>query len=202
MHKEEFDKQLIGNVNKVFTTLKITYPAWYEKHYGDQKSERLAKRIWITGIRTLTTAQVDQGLQRMVIESEYPPKLKDFIALCIATDNLPNLEVAWYEALNSSYSHPVVKIAAQLTGVFELRRSGYDNSSLKRRFEYYLSQVLKRFTEGKALTDVATALETTPLLERVEQEAEQRVMERIKEQGIDLQNAREQCLAMLGIKRS
>lgn len=182
--------------------MKITYPAWYEKYYGDQKSERLAKRIWITGIKTLTNAQVDHGLQRMVIESEYPPKLKDFIALCTGTDDLPNLEVAWYEALSSSYSHPVVKIAAQLTGIFELRRSGYDNSSLKRRFEYYLSQVVKRFIEGKTLTEVAAALETTPLLVRVEQEAEQRVMERIKEQGINLHNAREQCLAKLGIKRS
>jgi len=198
---EQLSSELIRNVNKVFTTLKVTYPAWYEKYFGDQKSEQLAKRVWMTGIKTLTTKQVDTGLQKMVIESDYPPKLKDFIALCTRLDELPTLDIAWHEALQGIYSHQVVKVAAKLTGINELRQASYDNFLLKKRFEYYLAQVINKFRKGEELTHVVTALEQRPLLEKVEQQAEQRVMERIKAQGITLTNARAKCLAMLGIKR-
>lgn len=56
---ETLNKHIVANVNKVFTTLKITFPVWYEKYYGDEKSEQLAKRIWLMGIKKLTNEQVN-----------------------------------------------------------------------------------------------------------------------------------------------
>lgn len=199
---ETLNKHIVANVNKVFTTLKITFPVWYEKYYGDQKSEQLAKRIWLMGIKKLTNEQVNKGLQRMVVESDFPPKLKDFIRLCLQLDLLPSLEVAWHEALTGNYSHNVVKVAAQLTGCFELRRATYDNQVLKKRFEYYFSLVINQFTKGELLDEAMVAIEQPDWLEKLEHQAEQRVIERIKKQGINAQNARDKCFLILGKRRS
>ena len=182
---ETLNKHIVANVNKVFTTLKITFPVWYEKYYGDEKSEQLAKRIWLMGIKKLTNEQVNKGLQRMVVESDFPPKLKDFIRLCLQLDLLPSLEVAWHEALTGNYSHKVVKVAAQLTGCFELRRATYD-----------------QFTKGELLDEAMVAIEQPDWLEKLEHQAEQRVIERIKKQGINAQNARDKCFLILGKRRS
>lgn len=196
------EKEAVANVNKVFTTLKITFPAWYEKYYGNQKSEQLAKRIWLTGIRKLTNEQVNEGLQRMIMESDFPPKLKDFMSLSLKLDLLPSLEVAWHEALIGNYSHQVVKKAAQLTGVYELRRATYDDQVLKKRFEYYFSQIISQVVKGESITEVRMALDHSSWLDKLEQEAEQGILERIKEQGITVQNARDKCFLILGKARS
>lgn len=191
------------NVNKVFTTIRATYPAWYEKYYRDQKSEQVAKRIWLTGIKELTTNQVNNGLHRMVLECEFPPKLKEFMQLSKRVDGLACLDLAWGEALIGRYSHPVIKAAAELTGIFELKQASYDNLSLKKRFEYYFVQVTENFTKGNPLKEVEKKLNNTAdcILKAIEQQLEERVKQRIKQQGINEQNARATCLALLGIKR-
>lgn len=200
----ETTKEMMLNVNKVFTTLHISYPAWYEKYYANKKSEQLAKRIWLTGIRTLTATQVDKGLQRMVLEYSFPPKLKEFISLCKRVDGLVSADMAWEEALLARYSHEIVKVAAYLTGINELKQASHDNAGLRKRFEFYFNQVTDNFIKGKALQNVAKLkqIQADELLCKVELEAEQRVKARIEQQGIDKQNARASCLALLGIKHS
>lgn len=193
----------MSNVNKVFATKRATYPAWYEKYYRDQKSEHAAKRIWLTGIKELTTEQVEQGLQRMVVEYEFPPKLKEFIQLCKQIDGLACLDIAWGEALLGRYSHPIIKATAELTGLYELKQASYDNYSLKKRFEHYFAKVSENFTQGKPLKEVTKEIAdtTNQLLEAAEEQSKKRVLQRVKQQGINQQNAREICLALLGIKR-
>ena len=204
MAEPETTREMMLNVNKVFTTLHICYPAWYEKYYPNKKNEQLAKRIWLTGIRSLTVEQVDRGLQRMVLEYVFPPKLKEFIALCKRVDGLVSVEMAWQEALLGRYSHEVVKIAAHLTGTNELKQASHDNAGLKKRFEFYFNQVSENFVQGKVLAKVGQLNheQIDDLLSKVELQAEQRVRARIKSQGIDTQNARESCLALLGIRHS
>lgn len=46
------------------------------------------------------------------------------------------------------------------------------------------------------------AIEQPDWLEKLEHQAEQRVIERIKKQGINAQNARDKCFLILGKRRS
>lgn len=92
---EKITDEMVANVNKVFTTIHISYPAWYEKYYSTSKIEHQAKRIWLAGIKLLTTEQVVQGLKLMVMECDFPPRLKEFISLCQRVDGLVDIELAW-----------------------------------------------------------------------------------------------------------
>lgn len=199
---EQFESnELLANVNKIFTTLRISYPAWYEKYYGEKVNEKLAKRIWTTGIKSLTTQQINKGLQRLVTDCEYPPNLHTFLKLCSDMKDVPSLEVAWGQALVGQFGHLLVKKAAQQTGQFELQRSGYENVGLKKRFAYFYLQLVESAMAGLPLTEISQALEQqTNLLTKTEQASEKNVEQRIQQQGIDRRNARAQCLALLGIK--
>lgn len=203
MDSNHYPPEAVTNVNRVFTTLRVTYPAWYEKYYGQQKTEQLAKRIWLTGMIGLTEQQINQGLQRMVLECDFPPKLKDFVALCKRVEGVPSLQTAWAEALMGRYTHPITRVAAALTGIFELRSASYENNGLKARFEHYFEQVVENYAQGKPLKTVQpNAVSESNLLAQVEQQATKQIVARIKQQGIHPTQARAQCLAMLGIKRS
>lgn len=200
---EGIDEEMVINVNKIFATIHASYPAWYEKYYATQKSERQAKRIWLEGVKRLTDEQVVQGLKRMVMECDFPPRLKEFMELCQRVDGLVDMELAWCEALIGRYSHPVVKVTAELTGLFELRHASYESMSLKKRFEFYFVKVRDNYSQNKPLREVAKWHHSNEdsLLVKIERQAEERINERIKRQGIDVKSARQDCLTLLGIKR-
>lgn len=201
--RERVTDEMVINVNKIFATIHASYPAWYEKYYATHKSERQAKRIWLEGVKLLTDEQVVQGLKRMVMECDFPPRLKEFMELCQRVDGLVDMDLAWCEALIGRYSHPVVKVTAELTGLFELRHANYESMSLKKRFEFYFVKVRDNYSQNKPLKEVTKWNNSNDdsLLIKIEQQAEQRVNERIKQQGIDIKSARQNCLTLLGIKR-
>lgn len=204
----EMDQRARSAVNRVFATLKTSYPAWYEKHYGAAEAERLAKRVWITGVRTLTDEQVNRGLQRMVLDSEYPPTLHVFIAMCRHIEGLPDPIVAWMEALRGQYSHEAVEVAARLTGVFDLRQSRPSDRSLQQQFERHYDIVRRRLQHGEPLDGaVATGIghdSQKTEAELAQEHAEQLLHKRIEEQGIPRAGgeARKLLLARLGLSRN
>lgn len=150
----EITDEMMMNVNKIFATIHVSYPAWYEKYYATAKSEHQAKRIWLAGIKLLTTEQVIIGLQRMVMECDFPPRLKEFMELCRRIEGLVDIDLAWCEALIGRYSHPVIKVAAQLTGIFELKQASYESVALKKQFAYYFFRVRDNFSQKKPLKEV------------------------------------------------
>lgn len=185
----ELDAQARRAVKRVFATLKTSYPAWYEKHYGERRAETLAKRVWLTGIKHLSDMQVDRGLQRMVLDQDFPPSLKEFLRLCRKIDGLPSAEGAWYEALEQRYSHKVVKVAAELTGLFELRRAQYGDKRLRAEFEHNYAVVVRRLEAGEPLDGkVAKAIghdSQKSELQRADELAEQQLLHRMQAQGLD-----------------
>ncbi|WP_312380518.1 replication protein P [Pseudomonas oryzihabitans] len=203
----DLDAQARRAVKRVFATLKTSYPAWYEKHYGHPDAERLAKRVWMTGVKTLTDEQVDRGLQRMVLDSDFPPSLKEFVRLCCKVDGLPTAADAWHQALAADYRFEAVKVAAKLTGTYELRRAGHGDVPLKAVFERNYAIVLRRMENGEPLGGkVPMALchdgSKSPL-DAANDDAERQLQERMRAQGIpnDPKQARAMLLAKMGIRR-
>lgn len=138
-------------VRRVFATLKTAFPAWYEKHYGDQKAEQLARRVWMTVIKDLGDEAVNRGLQRMVVECKFPPSPSDFLDLCKFVSDLPCEAQAWDEALRGVYSHKAVKIAAEATSTFDLKSATHSDKALKQRFERNYAIVFRRAQTGQPL---------------------------------------------------
>lgn len=194
-------------VRRVFATLKTAFPAWYEKHYGNEKAEQLARRVWMTAIQELGDDAVNRGLQRMVLECKFPPSPSDFMDLCKRVDDLPTEAQAWDEALRGTYSHKAVKIAAEATSTFDLRAGTHNDKALKQRFERNYAIVMRRAQTGQNLEgriskgighDSMRPREQVQL-EYSRQEAD-RIVE-VLEIPKDPQACRAQLLATLGIRR-
>lgn len=138
-------------VRRIFTTLKITFPAWYEKHYGEKRAEQLARRVWRETILELGDAAVDRGLHRMVKECKFPPSPSDFLDLCRRVDSMPSAQDAWCEALMGKYSHDAVRVAAEATGTFDLRTATGNEKALYQRFERNYAIVQRRAENAQPL---------------------------------------------------
>ncbi len=201
------DQEARSAVRRVFTTLKISFPAWYEKHYGDKRAETLARRVWMLAIQELGDDAVDRGLQRMVLECKFPPSPSDFMDLCKRVDDLPSEAQAWDEALRGTYSHKSVKIAAEATSTFDLRAGTHSDKALKQRFERNYAIVMRRAQTGQPLEGrIAKGLGHDSMrpreqvqLEHSRQEAD-RIVD-VLEIPKDPKTCRAMLLAKLGIRR-
>lgn len=201
------EQQVRRAVRRVFATLKLTFPAWYEKHYGDVKAESLARRVWMTAVQELGDEAVDRGLQRMVLECKFPPSPSDFMDLCKPTSDLPSEAQAWDEALRGTYTHKAVKIAAEATSTFDLRAGNYNDKALRQRFERNYAIVMRRAQTGQPLEGrIAKGLSHDSMrpreqvqLEHSRQEAD-RIVD-VLEIPKDPNACRALLLAKLGIRR-
>ena len=201
------DQEARSAVRRVFTTLKISFPAWYEKHYGDKRAETLARRVWMLAIQELGDDAVDRGLQRMVLECKFPPSPSDFMDLCKRVDDLPSEAQAWDEALRGTYSHKAVKIAAEATSTFDLRAGTHSDKALKQRFERNYAIVMRRAQTGQNLEGrIAKGLghDSMRPREQIQLEHSRKVADdlvAILEIPKDPQSCRALLLAKLGIRR-
>lgn len=194
-------------MRRVFTTLKISFPAWYEKHYGDKRAETLARRVWMLAIQELGDDAVDRGLQRMVLECKFPPSPSDFMDLCKRVDDLPSEAQAWDEALRGTYSHKAVKIAAEATSTFDLRAGTHSDKALKQRFERNYAIVMRRAQTGQNLEGrIAKGLghDSMRPREQIQLEHSRKVADELVatlEIPTDPKSCRALLLAKLGIRR-
>ena len=201
------DQEARSAVRRVFTTLKISFPAWYEKHYGDKRAETLARRVWMLAIQELGDDAVDRGLQRMVLECKFPPSPSDFMDLCKRVDDLPSEAQAWDEALRGTYSHKAVKIAAEATSTFDLRAGMHSDKALKQRFERNYAIVMRRAQTGQNLEGrIAKGLghDSMRPREQVQLEHSRKVADELVatlEIPTDPKSCRALLLAKLGIRR-
>lgn len=194
-------------VRRVFATLKTAFPAWYEKHYGNEKAEQLARRVWMTAIQELGDEAVNRGLQRMVLECKFPPSPSDFMDLCKRVDDLPTEAQAWDEALRGTYSHKAVKIAAEATSTFDLKSATHNDKALRQRFERNYAIVVRRAQTGQSLEGrIAKGLghDSTRPREQVQLEHSRKQADElvaILEIPKDPKSCRAMLLAKVGIRR-
>ncbi|WP_341959219.1 replication protein P [Pseudomonas sp. RC10] len=139
-------------VRRVFATLKTAFPAWYEKHYGDQKAEQMARRVWLSVIKDFGDEAINRGLHRMVQECKFPPAPSDFADMCKRVDDLPTTGEAWDQALTGKYLHEAVRVAAIATSTFDLKTAKQGDKALFQRFERNYAIVLRRAQTGQPLT--------------------------------------------------
>ncbi|MDH0639073.1 hypothetical protein N5D52_19235 [Pseudomonas sp. GD03860] len=199
------EQALRDAVRRIFTTLKITFPAWYEKHYGDERAEKLARRVWRETISDLNDEVVDRGLHRMVKECKFPPAPSDFLELCKRVDDMPSVQDAWWEALSGKYTHEAVRIAAEQTGTFDLRAATGKEKALYQQFERNYAIVLRRAENAQPLDGkINRGIEHDSGMKAQLAKSHQEARDLIAAQNIptDGKQARALLLAKLGIRRT
>lgn len=197
-------------VNELFRRLRGIFPAWRQA-WPSTEALDAAKAEWIkefaaVGIRTLE--QIEFGVQKCrKMSKPFAPSVGEFISMCTPSAEdfgLPTAADAWMEALIGTYSHDGVRIAANETGIFDLRAAKQDDKSLRARFDRAYAIVIRRAQEGqpldgKILTGIGHDSQKTAF-ELANELADQQTQARIIQQGIpaDGKSARALLLAKFG----
>ncbi|WP_223535325.1 replication protein P [Pseudomonas sp. GL-B-16] len=200
-------------VNDLFRRLRGIFPAWRQA-WPSTEALDAAKAEWIKefaaeGIRTLE--QIEFGIQKCrKLKKPFAPSVGEFIAMCVPSPEdfgMPVAADAWLEALMGTYSHEAVKLAAEATGLFDLRAAKQEDKGLRARFDRNYEVILRRAQAGQPLGGkIATGIghdgQKTEL-ELAEAFASQRQARLLEVQAIPCSGsaARAQLLARLNIKR-
>lgn len=204
--------ETVDVVNDLFRRLRGIFPAWRQA-WPSTEALDAAKAEWIKefadeGIRTLE--QIEFGIQKCrKLKKPFAPSVGEFIAMCVAGPEdfgMPVATDAWLEALMGAYSHEAVKIAAEATGLFDLRAAKQEDEGLRARFDRNYEVILRRAQagqplDGKIATGIGHDSQKTEL-ELAEEFASQRQARLLSVQGIPSTGAaaRAQLMAKFGRK--
>lgn len=197
-------------VEKIFRQLQAIFPAW-KQAWPDEASKNTAMRSWTKGFIDAGLNDIDQvryGIEECRRSgSPFAPSIGQFIGWCTPGPErfgMPTSADAWMEALMGTYSHDGVRIAANETGIFDLRAAKQDDKSLRARFDRAYAIVIRRAQEGqpldgKILTGIGHDSQKTAF-ELANELADQQTQARILQQGIpaDGKSARALLLAKFG----
>lgn len=204
--------ETVDVVNDLFRRLRGIFPAWRQA-WPSTEALDAAKAEWIKefadeGIRTLE--QIEFGIQKCrKLKKPFAPSVGEFIAMCVAGPEdfgMPVATDAWLEALMGAYSHEAVKIAAEATGLFDLRAAKQEDKGLRARFDRNYEVILRRAQagqplDGKIATGIGHDSQKTEL-ELAEEFASQSQARLLSVQGIPSTGAaaRAQLMAKFGRK--
>ena len=199
-------------VNDLFRRLRGIFPAWRQA-WPSTEALDAAKSEWIKefaaeGIRTLE--QIEFGIQKCrKSKKPFAPSVGEFIAMCIPSPEdfgMPTAAGAWVEALMGVYSHEAVKLAAEATGLFDLRAAKQEDKGLRVRFDRNYEVILRRAQAGQPLGgNIVAGIghdSQKSELELAEEFANQRQVRLLEVQAIPCSGAaaRAQLLARFGKK--
>ena len=202
--------QTVEVVNDLFRRLRGIFPAWRQA-WPSTEALDAAKAEWIKefadeGIRTLE--QIEFGIQKCrKLKKPFAPSVGEFIAMCVPGPEdfgMPAAADAWIEALMTTYSHEAVKLAAEATGLFDLRGAKQEDKGLRARFDRNYEIILRRAQMGQPLDGkIATGIGHDGKksdFELANELADQQTQARILQQGIptDGKSARALLLAKFG----
>ncbi|WP_429540132.1 replication protein P [Pseudomonas fluorescens] len=197
-------------VEKIFRQLQAIFPAW-KQAWPDEASKNTAMRSWTKGFIDAGINDLDQvryGIEECRRSgSPFAPSIGQFIGWCTPGPErfgMPVAADAWMEALMGTYSHEGVRIAANETGIFDLRAAKQEDKGLRARFDRNYAIVIRRAQEGqpldgKILAGIGHDSQKTAF-ERANELADQQTQARILQQGIpaDGKSARALLLAKFG----
>ncbi|MER2016752.1 replication protein P [Pseudomonas simiae] len=204
--------QTVEVVNDLFRRLRGIFPAWRQA-WPSTEALDAAKAEWIkefadAGIRTLE--QIEFGIQKCrKLKKPFAPSVGEFISMCAPGPEdfgMPAIGDAWIEALMTTYSHEAVKLAAEATGLFDLRGARQEDKGLRARFDRNYEIILRRAQamqplDGQIATGIGHDSQKTEF-ELANELADQQTQARILQQGIpsDGMSARAQLMAKFGKK--
>lgn len=181
--------------------------------YGEDPLETWAKRLG-----SFSKEEIAIGVNACANSTmQWPPSLPDFCGLCqpdAAELGLPDNTSAFLEAMRQShapddyiFSHEAVRLAGAAVGWYDMQRCIPSEESLKQRFQSAYGALVGKVKRGEALSAPLQAIgsdsDKDPSV-LANEEAEQKLNERIRQQGLQNKTPaqlRSEMLAKLRIKR-
>lgn len=217
LNKETSSRENLPKDDRVMTRLwlrmsEIFGYKWVSQ-YGPDPLE-----TWAIRLGSLSTEEIGRGVNACAGSNlQWPPSLPDFCAMCqpdAASLGLPDATTAFLEAMRHShdpegyiFAHEAVKIAGAAVGWYDLQRCIPSEESLKQRFNAAYGALVGRVQRGEQLTAPAQAIgsdrDKDPA-DLANEEAEHRLNERIRSQGLSGKSSeqlRKEMLAKFRIKR-
>ncbi|WP_433886931.1 hypothetical protein [Pseudomonas vranovensis] len=164
---------------------------------------------WATVLAGLDKYQLAAGMSALVergTEFDWPPPANVFRALCIRVPGFPSEDQAWIEALAGKYSHDAVRVAAEQTGLFELRTTKPSNKLVRQQFERNYAIVQRRAQnaqplDGKIPAGIGHESKTPRQVQLAASHQEARDLMAAQNIPTDPKAARALLLAKMGIRR-
>lgn len=181
--------------------------------YGDEPLETWAKRLG-----ALSKEEIAVGVNACANSNlQWPPSLPDFCGMCKpdpASLGLPDSTSAFLEAMRNShapgtyfFSHEAVRLAGAAVGWYDMQACIPSEEVLRKRFDSFYAALVGKIQRGEDLVAPMQAIgsdrEKDPS-DLANEEAEHRLNERIREQGLADKTPAElraEMLAKLKIKR-
>lgn len=186
----------------------------WTSQYGDTPLETWAKRLG-----AMSADEIAYGVNACANSNlQWPPSLPDFCALCqpdAAALGLPDQATAFLEAMRQShapddyiFSHEAVRLAGIAVGWYDMQRCIPSEESLRQRFSSAYGALVGKVQRGESLSAPAQAIgsdrDKNPA-DLANEEAEQRLNDRIRSQGLAAktpQELRQEMLDKFKIKRN
>jgi hypothetical protein len=194
-------------MDKLWVKMTEMYGHRWTANFGEKAEE---DHTWASVLKGMNGQQIANGLNALVEkadEFDWPPPANVFRQMCQQVPGLPSIDDAWIQALKGVYGHPAVKIAAEATGLFDLKESKATNKALFQQFERNYAIVMRRAQTGQSLEGrVAKGIShdgKTPYQAQLAQ-SHREARDLLIAQNIptDPQAARALLLARMGIRRS
>lgn len=174
--------------------------------------------VWGKALAGITPEQIAAGAKACTTSGNaWPPSAPEFRAMCQpnpASLGLPDTTSAFLEAMRQShspdtyiFSHEAVRLAGIAVGWYDLQRCIPSEESLRKRFDSAYGALVGKIQRGEDLTAPLQAIESDrdkdPAV-LANEEAEHRLNDRIREQGLGdktPEQLRAEMLAKFRIKR-
>lgn len=179
-------------INMLFARLHHIYTHRFESAYGDETTLAQAKREWAFSLAGYSRERVEYALERCKLELAWPPTIAEFCRYLEPRPEdlgLPATREAYLEACQKSHaplqqrwSHPAVHLAARNAGHFALRSE--PERITWPAFEKAYRELVSRMADGEELV-----VETPRALPEPDMSAEQRLVERLVEAGVEQADA-------------
>jgi hypothetical protein len=193
-------------LEKLWETMSETYGHRWTSSFGESPRPDHA---WAKHLTGLNGKHIANGLSQLsnLDNDGWPPSAPQFRTMCLQVPGLPTEAEAWDQALRGKYGHQAVKVAAEATGVFDLKGGKLTDKALRERFNRNYAIVRARAVMGKPLDDsIPEGIEhetKTPMqIQLAASHQQARDLIAAQKLPTDPKAARALLLAKMGIKRS
>lgn len=193
------------SLNKLWLKMTEIYGHRWTANFGVSADP---EHSWSKILGDLNGQQLANGLSAVSADPQYdwPPSANVFRSLCMQMPGFPSEDQAWTEALIGKYTHEAVKVAAEATGLFDLRTAKHSDKALRQNFERNYAIVQRRAQnaqplDGKIPMGISHDTKTPRQVQLAASHQEARDL--MAAQGIpnDPKAARALLLAKVGIRR-
>jgi hypothetical protein len=130
-----------------FTTL---YGEKFARHYVSDEMVRMWWEDWAEGLAGVSAESIKIALMRCRTELEWPPSLAEFRRFCDEASGVPTLDEALAKAIRKDFTHPIISIAYQNVGNWDMSHDKDDVLRPKFARAYQEALALFRVNPEKA----------------------------------------------------